>query len=131
MKIIVCLDDKNGMMFNNRRQSRDRVVTSDILSQGKNIMTNEYSAKLFENSEKIIIDDNFLSDADDNSLCFVENLPLAQYESKINSIIIYRWNRIYPSDFKFDLDLSSFKLTSSTDITGYSHDKITKEEYIK
>lgn len=24
MKIIVCIDDKNGMMFNHRRQSKDR-----------------------------------------------------------------------------------------------------------
>ena len=30
MQIIVCLDTKNGMMFNHRRQSRDREVLNDI-----------------------------------------------------------------------------------------------------
>ena len=31
MKLIVCLDDKNGMMFNKRRQSRDRVLIENVL----------------------------------------------------------------------------------------------------
>lgn len=28
MKIIVCIDDKNGMMFNHRRQSKDILPSS-------------------------------------------------------------------------------------------------------
>ena len=31
MKLIVCLDDNKGMMFNNRRQSRDRVLIENVL----------------------------------------------------------------------------------------------------
>ena len=31
MNIIVCLDDKNGMMFNKRRQSQDRVLRQRML----------------------------------------------------------------------------------------------------
>ena len=31
MQVILCLDDRNGMMFNHRRQSRDRAVIQDIL----------------------------------------------------------------------------------------------------
>ena len=31
MNLIVCLDDKNGMAFNGRRQSRDRLLTEDLL----------------------------------------------------------------------------------------------------
>ena len=30
MKLIVCLDDNNGMMFNKRRQSRDRVLIENV-----------------------------------------------------------------------------------------------------
>lgn len=32
MTLILCLDDENGMMFNHRRQSRDRVLISEMLS---------------------------------------------------------------------------------------------------
>lgn len=31
MIVILCLDDKKGMMFNNRRQSKDKFVIQDIL----------------------------------------------------------------------------------------------------
>ena len=35
MKLIVCLDDNKGMMFNKRRQSRDRVLIENILELRK------------------------------------------------------------------------------------------------
>ena len=31
MILIVCVDDHNGMMFNHRRQSQDRILRGDIL----------------------------------------------------------------------------------------------------
>ena len=50
MKIIVCIDDKNGMMFNHRRQSKDREVRRDMLSYiGQHrLWMNEYSRKQIE-----------------------------------------------------------------------------------
>ena len=30
MYIIICLDDNNGLAFNHRRQSQDRIVAEDI-----------------------------------------------------------------------------------------------------
>ena len=49
MRLIVCLDDKNGMAFNHRRQSRDRIVTEKIeeLAKGSVLRLSPYSAKLF------------------------------------------------------------------------------------
>ena len=32
MTVFICLDDKNGMLFNHRRQSRDKAVIEDMLS---------------------------------------------------------------------------------------------------
>ena len=50
MKIIVCVDNDMGMMFNHRRQSRDSVLCEYLLSQyGKEkIYMTEYSSKIFE-----------------------------------------------------------------------------------
>ena len=36
MKLIVCMDDKNGMAFNHRRQSRDRVLAKRIMELTEN-----------------------------------------------------------------------------------------------
>ena len=32
MTLIVCLDDNLGMMFNRRRQSRDRVLIAELMA---------------------------------------------------------------------------------------------------
>ena len=52
MKVIVCLEDKGGMMFNHRRQSRDRVLIADVvkMADGSKIFISQYSAMLFEES---------------------------------------------------------------------------------
>ena len=50
MKIIVCLDDFGGMLFNFRRQSRDRVLIADVMADiaDKKIYILEFSKLLFE-----------------------------------------------------------------------------------
>ena len=57
---IVCLDQKNGMYFNERRQSRDRYVIRDIVEMTKDAVLhiNSYSVDLFE----ILIVEYFISD---------------------------------------------------------------------
>ena len=135
MIVIICLDDDNGMVFNNRRQSRDRAVIERICKNfaGKRIFVSEYSADLFPDKEAIHIDNNFLENAEKDNICFVEKESLLPYESKIETIIVYRWNRKYPADIKLDIPLegSDWKLVSSVDFAGHSHKKITEEIYIK
>ena len=131
MKVIICLDDNGGMLFNNRRQSRDKEVLKDIIDslKGNKLYASAFSQKLFSDyADSVIIDDDFLTKASENDLCFVENKPLKSV-SGINEIIVYKWNRIYPADFKCDIDLSKYKLVESIDFKGFSHEKITKEIY--
>ena len=47
MNLIICVDNKNGIMFNGRRQSRDRAVCEDILDMsGEHLLyTSEYCLK--------------------------------------------------------------------------------------
>ncbi len=51
MKMIIFLDDRNGMLFNKRRQSRDQAVTDEIcmLCQGKVLWMNDYSYPVYGN----------------------------------------------------------------------------------
>lgn len=132
MHIIVCLDDKNGMMFNGRRQSQDSVLRNrvSVIADGSRLMMNEYSKKQFTDVEDICVDENFLKNADRDDVCFVENLPLSEIEERIDTITVFRWNRVYPSDKKFDIDLNiGWKLVESRDFAGSSHEKITEEVY--
>ena len=134
MIVIVCLDDRQGMMFASRRQSRDRAVTEDILrlTEGQKLWINQYSAGLFQNKPGIVVCEDFLQKAGDGEYCFVENIDLMPYKEKIEKIICYMWNRVYPADMRFDISLlNGFKWLENTDFRGNSHDKIDRISYVR
>ena len=136
MKIFVCLDEVGGMTFNKRRQSSDCVIREDMLSEvGENFLyVNEYSAKQFtEESDRLIVTNDCLEMAGEQDYVFVENVKLDEYISKVEQIIVYRWQRKYPADFFFDVDLadSEWDLLQTEEMQGNSHEMILKEIYIK
>ena len=54
---IVCLDQEDGLLFNGRRQSRDRVVTEKILSmtEGKPLWMSAYSRRIFPEDAPVCV----------------------------------------------------------------------------
>ena len=130
MNIALCVDDDMGMLFNSRRQSRDRELIKDFAEMaGKNkIFIAPYSEILFQEYD-VATDENMLDVAGKNDFCFVEKENILPFSSKINKLIIYKWNRKYPSDFTF-LMPEGFTLAETYDFKGSSHEKITKEVYI-
>ena len=137
MNVIVCLDDRGGMMFNGRRQSRDRRVYEDIVNDiaaaGRLLMA-EYSKSLFTDLKvSVLCSDDFLDMASDGDICFVEDRALLPYVDKIEKITVYKWNRHYPSDMQLDIIPGTFelKLAEKRDFAGSSHERITKEIYRK
>lgn len=88
MKVIVCVDDGNGMLFNKRRQSQDRVLRDDVqkMTSGQKLWMNAYSARQFQEGSQtgenvtgvsetaaLIVAEDFLRQAGENDFCFVEN----------------------------------------------------------
>lgn len=137
MIVIVCVDDDMGMMFNKRRQSQDRILRERIMTitAGKTLWLNCYSEKQFEQDylPRINVTDQFLDEAVNGDYCFVENNDILPYEGSIEKLIVFKWNRKYPSDFKFSVPLAEngWKLISATDFAGSSHEKITEEVYVR
>ena len=135
MVVMICLDDKNGMMFNGRRQSKDKVLRQRIgeLVDGNKLWMNPYSAKQFEGEQlpNIQIDEEFIQKAGTGEFCFVENQKLADVEQRIEKLMVFRWNRVYPADQYLDLDLTfgSWKVLEQMEFAGHSHEKITMEVY--
>lgn len=133
MNIAVCLDDRNGMLFGGRRQSKDQYLRQQLLQlAGSNgLWMNGFSAKQFESTDMIRVAEDFLEIAPQGNWCFVENMDILPYKEKIERIVIYRWNRLYPSDVKFPVEVfsDSWHPVSSRTFPGYSHDEITEEIY--
>lgn len=133
MILIVCVDDKLGMAFNNRRQSKDSALRADLLAlTGGKLWMNAYSAAQFEEDCEFYADDDFLDKAEIDDYCFVENADIAPYAERVSGVILYRWNRHYPSDKKFPIELfkDRWSLESSFEFAGSSHETITREVYV-
>ncbi len=130
MIIIACVDNSFGLLFNNRRLSKDRAVTKRILelTKGHNLLTNSFSSDLFEGAITKENED-FLITADKEDFCFIENKLPDNFE-EIDKVILFFWNRDYPSDLTFPLP-RNFKEVSRNEFKGYSHDKITEVHYEK
>lgn len=131
MTLIVCLDDKNGMMFGTKRQSRDSVLTRRIiaLTEGKKLVLSPYSAPLFEEKKEVTVAQDPASVAGGEDYLFIEDTPLP--ESGFDTILIYRWNRRYPATRFFTLSTEGFQLTETAEFAGSSHDCITEERWTK
>lgn len=130
MTIYVCLDQRGGMRFNNRRQSRDAAVLADILSSLPDVLTIDPC------SEKLIqaagIPYTLASGVfSEDTHFFLEEGIASEIVPQASRVVIYRWNRHYPADVRFDGDLSGFTLQSTEEFPGKSHETITKEVYVR
>ena len=135
MILIVCVDDKNGMMFNNRRQSRDKTLANHILekTKDKRLWMAGFSKDIFDvvDNKHIVIDNQFYEKAEKEDFCFVENIDVNTLIDKVDKIIIYNWNRCYPADLYFDIPLDNWIVTSENEFIGSSHKKITEKIYVR
>ena len=132
MIIMTVVDDHGGLCFNQRRQSQDRKLRQRMLeiAGARGIWMDSYSASMF--TDRIHTADDFLEQAGCGDFCFVEDKAVLPYADRIEQIILFRWNRAYPADMYFDITLDSpWKLQESHDFSGFSHDTITEEVYVK
>ena len=74
MKLILCVDDKGGLAFNHRRQSRDRVLNERILMHCgmHRLWISPYTAKLFgaDTVVRLCIAEDCLERAEEDDYCF-------------------------------------------------------------
>ena len=129
MTLYICLDDRNGLQFNKRRQSRDSAVLEDIRSQcAGNLLIEPFSEKLIQEVEI-----PYVLPPETAENYFAENTPSKEVLENTNKLVIYRWNRHYPSDIRWEPDLTAlgFLLKETTEFPGTSHEKITREVYEK
>ncbi len=124
-----------GLRFNHRRQSQDSALRKRILQKtsGRALWMNHYSAGQFqaEAADNIRVDEHYLDMAHSGDYCFAEDAEASAAAPKAESLTLYRWNRHYPADEKLRIDLSRWKLISSCNFAGTSHEKITEEVYTR
>ena len=121
-----------GMSFFGKRQSRDKKLIERLLSheEYKNVYVSAYSLPLFYEFEdaRVCVTSDY-SEAGEEDICFFELEHITEYDKDIKGLVIYRWNRAYPSDKKFPYlpEDKGYALISSVDFEGNSHELITEE----
>ena len=129
MTLYICLDDRNGLRFNKRRQSRDASVLEDIRNRiSGSLLIDAFSEKLIAGAAI-----PYVLTPDQSEDLFWEDVPTEEMLTKCEKVVIYRWNRHYPADVRWDPDLTDrgFSLAETTEFPGKSHEKITREVYVK
>lgn len=132
MILAFCIDSNNGMTFNGKRQTQDVVHRERLLvlaiERNHRLIMNSYSGKLF-GCNTGIDDAELLKLSDLDTVCFIENVKnISQFIEKADTIVLYRWNRAYPFDYKLDFSLlADFELKHSENFKGKSHSEITEE----
>lgn len=131
MIAIAFVDDRGGMRFAGRRQSRDRLALADLLElcAGRTLWAAPCSAELFARQpERLRTAENFLERAGAGEYCLLEDRPLPA-DGRLEGLILYRWNRLYPADLRLG-DLPAWLvLRERTEFPGSSHARITREIY--
>lgn len=133
MHLILCVDDRDGVSFFGRRLSRDRELCDHILrlTDGSHLWMSSYSAKLFPDNV-VCVDTDFQHKADPGEYCFWETAPFPETNEDLESVILYHWNRIYPSTVRFPRKLlDSMHLENTEEFTGSSHERITMERFVR
>lgn len=132
MHLILCLDDKNGMLFNRRRQSRDAVLCERVLALAADstLWIGDYSQPLFP-TDRVFCAEDYLTRAAKGDYCFAETPDFLHADCVIESVTVYRWNRIYPADVRLDPTfLAGRTCVRTEEFAGKSHERITEEVYV-
>ena len=133
MKMIVCIDDRGGMLFNGRRLSSDKAVTARILQMcaGNRLWVNSYTQRLFTDDGAVCCSDQPAQMAKAGEYCFGENWDVTEWIPKAEELILFWWNRAYPADLYFPIAVlqSGWQQIYREEFPGNSHTCITMEVY--
>lgn len=131
LTVYICLDDRNGMLFGGRRQSRDSRVFEDIRRELTGVLLiDSFSQSLARRAEipYALVE----GPLPEKGQFFLEIRPGAEALAA-DRLVIYRWGRHYPADVYFNVQLSDagFRLEQILEFPGSSHECIRKEVYVK
>lgn len=104
----------------------DKVALLDIVKNlnGKPLSVSNYTLSLMKK-----FDFGNYCTLEKNCTFFYEVDDLFGMEEFLDKVIIYFWNRKYPSDKKLKLDLTRYIIICTYEFVGSSHENITKVIY--
>ena len=135
MTVVVATDMRGGMLFLGRRVSRDRALIADLARlQSGRLLCHPFSERyLISMGLSPIVCEDPLGSAREDDTCFIEGLPLSPHVPSITRLIVYRFDKVYPSDVSLDIDPHAppFRLAETRELPGYAHKTLSREVYLQ
>lgn len=132
MTVIICVDNNGGILFNGKRQSKDRIFRKYLLNivekKNSRIAMSPYTYSQFKEDERKELTDVKEEFSFDEDYIFLERAISILWE-KVNNLILCCWNRDYPADEYFNLPIGVECILQKTEeIVSDSH-TLTIETY--
>lgn len=127
--LIICVDRDGGCALFGKRQSSDCTLYARLarMAAGRPIHARPYSRQLFRGIDGIVLD--ITDDLDSVKDGFVFRDGEGDDPSRYDRIIVAGWNRRYPSDVRFSVDEKLFRLESSEEFAGNSHERLVLKTF--
>ena len=134
LHIAFAVDERNGLMFNDRRVSKDSALREEVLNlartAGGSVRVRPYSLTQFAQDDPVQAFDAPWSDAQAGDIVFIEDVDPATVPG-VTKVTLFHWNRTYPYDLVSTFDFGGFELTGTKEFEGSSHERITEETWVK
>ena len=136
MKVIICIDERGGVRFHDRRVSQDVAQRRDVIARyGKDglLMRKETAALYAGETDALHVVDDWEQGLGQDGWWVCEDTAFLRWEEQLEEVILYRWNRRYPSDevLRLCLSLPLWRCVAVYDLPGKSHARIDVEHYVK
>ena len=96
MILICCVDERNGMSFEGRRTSQDRIMRDDLRQLFPALTMDAYAYSLFSQDDVDYCYEICEDLTQCSYPCLVELLPPSQFEPHLEKVVLYQWHRQYP-----------------------------------
>ena len=137
MKVIICVDDRGGVSYHGRRLSQDRLQRIDVIQRfaSHGFCMKKETADLYHQIDKRCyqVIPAWKQVLSSDRWWVSEDIEFLQWLDQLEELVIYRWNRLYPSDKKLLLSLpvADWRCILHDSFVGSSHAKIDVEHYVK
>lgn len=128
MRLIVIIDENNGLSFNNRRQTQDSFLIKHMIEiaerESSIIWIKDRSKDLFEGYSNVQILDVDCFSIPAGDFIFLEDGDANEVAMASDVIYLYQWDKTYPSDEVFVFTnqlLNAFDVVESEEIEGEYH----------
>lgn len=128
MKVVLCTDDRGGLLFAGRRQSADQVVLENMAKETNKsqstLWVSAYSKELFTKIDAPIqvLDEKSVFAEED--IVFIEDIDPQPFIDKAHTVLLYNWGKTYPATTFLQADLQAFRQVKEEAFVGDPHEEM-------